>query len=284
MAIAPAIAQLLRDLHAVWFFDNRWTLLLERTLLRGGNLSIYRTGSMEILMDKAAGDQSGARYVLTSPMYRQFLPAILPALNGNSNSNSNNGHQQAINVLDIGANVGGFTLLLALENIAVQKVVAVELHPATFVRLRLNLERNVSAETRCINAAVYTKNEPLDITLGHGDTGDNIFGTGAGASLTLQTYTIQGRTFDNIVEEHFAADTIDVCKMDIEGAEYDILLGDAAERLKQCRFLIIEIHPHPSYTSDSLKEQLQIMGFEEVFVHRNVASEDVFLFRNVAIS
>jgi FkbM family methyltransferase len=278
MAIAPAIAQLLRDLHAVWFFDNRWTLLLERTLLRGGNLSIYRTGSMEILMDKAAGDQSGARYVLTSPMYRQFLPAIITSLA------SNNGQQQAINILDIGANVGGFTLLLALENIALQKVVAVELHPATFVRLRLNLERNVSAETRCINAAVYTKNEPLDITLGHGDTGDNIFGTSAGASLTLQTYTIQGRTFDNIVEEHFAADTIDVCKMDIEGAEYDIVLGDAAERLKQCRFLIIEIHPHASYTSDSLKERLQTMGFRKVSVPRRVASEDVFLFQNVAIS
>ena len=45
------------------------------------------------------------------------------------------------NVLDLGANNGGFPLLLHTSGIELKKVVSVEFNPRTFARLNFNLTR-----------------------------------------------------------------------------------------------------------------------------------------------
>ncbi len=274
---------LLRDFRAIWYFDNRFALLLDKTFLQrsSGNLSIYRKRGMEIIMDKAAGDQSGARYAITSQMYRQYLPFIL---------------QKAANkpivVLDLGANVGGFSLLIALEKISLQRLVAVELNPNTYLRLRLNLERNMpltSDNLHCINAGVCGSERVIELTLGQGGMDDNIFGTTTSLIHGGQHYKIAGQTFDSIYERYCVTENglplvVDICKMDIEGAEYEIILGNYATHLKRCRFLLMEIHPHSEYSEKELIQQLQNLGFQELRPNTNSISENVFLFHNTQVS
>ncbi len=277
-----AFATLLRDLRAIWYFDNRISLLLEKTFLQGssGNLSIYRKSGMEVIMDKAAGDQSGARYAITSEMYRQFLPHIVQKTNN-----------KPLSILDLGANVGGFSLLLALEKIPIQKIVAVELNPNTYLRLRLNLERNLhlsSNNLHCINAGVCGSDRIIELTLGQGGMDDNIFGTKASSEREGRQYKIAGRTFDSVYEqscltENGSLSDVDICKMDIEGAEYEIILGDHSTYLKRCHFLLMEIHPHPDYSEGVLLQQIQNLGFQEIHSDKFNVSENVFLFRNTQI-
>lgn len=276
------ISQFLQDLKAIWYFDNRFSLLFEKTFFRNseGALHIYRKNGMEILMDKAAGDQSGARYAITSSMYKQYLPYIMSVLSS-----------KPLNILDLGANVGGFALLLTLENIAIQTLVAVELNPNTFLRLRLNLERNLTIDRKnlhCINAGVCGEKRTLQITLGNGGMDDNIFDIHRSPIVNAQQYSIIGITFDAIIEDYYKTPdnqdpVIDICKMDIEGAEYEAILGQHSTRLHRCKFLIIEIHPHQNHSMDKLITAITQRGFQEIRTGTNV-TEDVFLFCNTYLT
>ena len=58
--------------------------------------------------------------------------------------------------------------------------------------------------------------------------------------------TVPGVTFDQLYRDYFKNDKIDIAKIDIELAEYEILYSDTCRNLTQCEFVLIEIHPHPS--------------------------------------
>lgn len=272
----------LRDLRAIFTFDNRWILLLERfteiVFKRPLALSLYRKGGMEILMDKTAGDQSGARYAITSRMYRQFLPHILQTILEKT------GHT-SVYVWDIGANVGGFSLMLALESIEIERLVAVEMHPRTFVRLQQNLGHNLRLNNEqlfCLNVAAGDREETLDLSLSRGNTGDSIIPGHLPKQPDSSNYTIQLLTLDTIYARYFQNSIVDICKMDIEGAEYEILLGTHQTALSKVRFLLIEIHPHPEHKMETVLEALRMLGFARVRVNSRVA-EEVFLFENMQL-
>jgi FkbM family methyltransferase len=272
----------LRDLRAIFTFDNRWLLLLERfaelVLKRPLALSIYRKGGMEILMDKSAGDQSGARYAITSRMYRQFLPHIQQTILEKTG-------RKAVYVWDIGANVGGFSLMLALQGVEIERLVAVEMHPRTFVRLQQNLMHNLHLNTEqlfCLNVAAGNREETLEITLSRGNTGDSIVAGHLQVQPNSSSYTIQLLTLDSIYARYFSNTIVDICKMDIEGAEYEILLGQHQTSLTHIRFLLIEIHPHPDYTMDMVLDALRMLGFARVRVNPR-SPEEVFLFENTQL-
>src|SRR4051812_3008314 len=106
-----SLANKIRGLKEVWAFDNRLWLIITKIFFRRENLQIYRYNGVEILVDHAGGDNNGAREVLTSPMYRRFLPQMKL--------------DSPANVLDLGANNGGFPLLLHTSGIKLKKVVSV---------------------------------------------------------------------------------------------------------------------------------------------------------------
>lgn len=238
----------IRGLKEIWQFENRWYLALTRTLFSKESVSIYRYKGLEILIDHSAGDANGAREVLTSEMYRQFLPQI--------------GKERKINVLDLGANNGGFPLLLKSEGFFIKKVVSVELNPNTFSRLNFNLERNFREEAIPLNCAVCGTRRPITINLGSGGASDNIYlETNAVAS---KSYKIEGLTFDDIYAENFGSEKVDICKIDIEGAEFEVLRDGNCKNLKNCQYLLMEIHHEKERNRAEVLEMLKTIGFREI--------------------
>lgn len=235
----------LRGLREMWQFDNRLPLILTRTLFPSEKLQVYRYKGVEILTDLEGGDANGAREVLTSPMYRRFLP--LMKLTG------------GINILDVGANNGGFPLLLKASGIDLRKVVSVELNPNTFLRLRFNLERNLKGEVVPINAAVCGEPGKLSLSLGAGNSGDSIYNGDPKAGG--DTFEIDGVTIDQLTERHFSGETIDICKIDIEGAEFDVFAKPSHESLRHCRYLIMEIHESADRNAAAVLAELERLGF-----------------------
>ena len=77
-----------------------------------------------------------------------------------------------------------------------------------------------------------------------------------------------GVTFDALVAGHFGAgdDDLDLVKMDVEGAEYEILFSDSATALRRFRSLIIEIHRGNVRPPEELVERIGSFGFERVSV------------------
>ena len=252
-------------------FDNKLQLVLGRTLFRSNSMDIYCLNGKQILIDSAAGDENGTRETITSSMYKQFLAKMtLP---------------ERVNVLDFGANGGGFPLLLELNGLLIRKLACVEFNPNTFSRMRFNIERNIPAEFVGFNAAVCGEKQEFDFILGSGGTSDSIYADQKGAG---RQFKIQGLTFDEIYTTAFGEERVDICKMDVEGAEYDICATGAHQFLRNCGYLIIEIHKHPGKEKTFVIEELTRLGFTEIahdteMAHGAEFHYDVFLFKNTGV-
>lgn len=234
-----------RGLREIWHFDNRLWLILSRIFFPGEKLQIYRLNGMEFVADHEAGDANGAREVLTSPMYQRFFSMM---------------HlERTLNVLDIGANNGGFALLINSNNLRLRKLVSVELNPRTFVRLHFNLHRNLDCEIEVVNAALCGEPRTMNLKLGSGSVSDSIYREST--SPNARNFMIEGLTFDAIFDSHFADEAVDICKIDVEGSEFEMFQMPGHERIRNCRYLIIEIHESSDNPASSIIERLIQMEF-----------------------
>lgn len=231
----------------IWQFDNRWQLALNRILFPGEKLNIYRYRGLEFITDHSAGDANGAREVLTSGMYRQFLAEIMP--------------DGPASILDIGANNGGFPLLLSSEGIFIRKLVSIELNPKTHKRLQFNLERNFGHRFIALNAALCGENREIELALGDGSTSDSIFDGKNGQGERIK---VEGISFDEIYRRFFKDEEIDICKMDIEGAEFEVFGSENFSMIVKCRFILIEIHQDERHRREEVLGALAGKGFEEI--------------------
>lgn len=235
----------IRGFKEVWQFDNRLWLIFTKTFFPRQKLQIYQFKGMDILIDQTAGDANGAREVLTSPMYRRFLP--LMKFDG------------AINVLDLGANNGGFPLLLQAAGIPLKKVVSVELNPKTFMRLHFNLERNLSCRVIALNAALCGAPGFLKVSLGAGSVADSIYENVEGNDAN--SCMVEGLTLDEVWRRYFTDETVDLCKIDVEGAEFEVFLKPEHQRLRNCRYLIMEIHERDGRRAEEILPAIGQLGF-----------------------
>ena len=252
MTLLQQIKNKLAGLRAVAAFDNMIELVVNRTLYRDTGLAVYRLGDMEVLIDHKGGDQNGTRECLVSDMYARLIPHL--QLEG------------AINLVDIGANGGGFTLLLRHLGISIQRAVCVEMNPSTFRRMQFNLQSNMhGTDVVAIHAAVCGEPKELRLDFGRGSTGESIYGSSG-------SHTIAGITLDDVAA--YVDGPIDLLKMDIEGAEYEVLFGEHATALSRARYVIIEIHtPRDGHSRADALAKLGEQGFDPSPLSR----DDVYL-------
>lgn len=241
------IAAKMGALKALLQFDNWPMLILARTFDRSTGLVAYRKGPLQILIDHDGGDENGTRNCLISDMYRKYLTPI--------------GAGKPVRVLDLGANGGGFPLLLLLDGFEVVQAVCIEMNPSTALRLRLNLETNLDGRAIGINAAVCGSDAAPEILIkrSRGSTGLSMYedkSTAAADHVVVPTVTMAA-----LCERYFPDTSIDICKIDIEGAEYEALGAAPDAVLNKIQNLIIEFHD--SARTPQLVTRLLNAGFRE---------------------
>jgi len=246
MILLMGIAQKISGFRTLLQFDNWPVLMLARVFDRRTGLVTYRKGSLEVLVDHHGGDENGTRACLVSDMYRKHLQVM--------------GLSGPLRVLDLGANGGGFPLMLLLDGFDVVQAVCVEMSPSTAQRLIVNLDTNLNERAVGINAAVCgAKAQPeILIERTRGGTGLSMY---AGTSPTTRV-AVPTVTMSALCERYFQGTFIDLCKIDIEGAEYDALETAPDEVLSKIRNLIIEFHD-PSRTPHLIRRLLDV-GFREI--------------------
>lgn len=262
-----AFTQKLHGLVELLQFDNWPVLVLGRLLDRGTGLVVYRKQGLEILVDHHGGDEAGTRACITSDMYRKHLHNIPKS--------------QPIRVLDLGANGGGFPLLLHLEGFRLEKILSVEMNRPTFLRLVVNLATNLDGVAMGFNAAVCgVAGSEILLEPSRGSTSLSM--TGNRAEASAPHVAVPTTTISVLVGEHFCDQGIDICKMDIEGAEYDALDATPDAVLKRIRNLIIEFHD-PARTPAQMS-RLQQLGFEDLTGNDSRTSDktEVRAFRQAA--
>jgi FkbM family methyltransferase len=264
-----SISTRLAGLRAVLMFDNWPMLLLGRLFDRKAGFVVYRKNGCEILIDHHGGDEAGTRECITSDLYRRYLPTL--ELRG------------PLRVLDLGANGGGFPLMLKIEGFEVARAVCVEMNPLTFQRLQVNLGANFGASAVALNAAVCGPGQPAEILLkpSRGGTSESIYAYRTDAATPH--VAVRTTTLEAICDENFGGEPIDICKIDIEGAEYEALEACSDEVLRRIRHLVIEFHD-PARTPAALT-RFAALGFSLIGAekdHRTGAMTEVRVFRGPA--
>ncbi|HYT74826.1 MAG TPA: FkbM family methyltransferase [Vicinamibacterales bacterium] len=178
----------------------------------------FRNG---LVLHHGPGDSAGFLFfeVFANGCYRHGLPRTL-----------------AGDVIDVGANIGAFTLDAATRY-APSTVHAYEPDPRTFAVLRHNVEANgLSSRVRVWNEAVA--GAPGTLTLWRGE-GSIAASTHAAAHHASECCEVPAVTLQTVVER--AATRIALLKMDAEGAEADILEG-AGTALGAVDRIVAEYH------------------------------------------
>lgn len=168
-------------------------------------------------------------------------------------------------LLDIGANIG-FYSLLALNSYGYQQAYAFEPNPETFLRLRKNFSLNkLETKARALPFGLGNENGKTTLAIKSVHTGASSMAETAGRNFDASV-EVEVRTFDSYAtEESLDAKRISFIKIDVEGYEYEALLGmrQTLNELRPNTYIMIEIHPS-SPKSKETRDLLNAAGFRQI--------------------
>jgi FkbM family methyltransferase len=133
-------------------------------------------------------------------------------------------------VIDAGAHVGIFSLLASAH---ARAVIALEAHPANFALLAANMAANRVESVDARQRALWSEQGTVDLVEGPQSGAGSVLG-GEG-----RTITVEAETLDSIVAE---TGPVDLLKLDIEGAEFEVLESALDETLRQISAVVAELH------------------------------------------
>jgi FkbM family methyltransferase len=131
-------------------------------------------------------------------------------------------------VIDVGAHIGRYTMHGSKLVGRSGKVIAVEAHPGNFQLLKRNLQLNKSNNVIALNCAAYSQDKPhLRLFLAGEDRGNTIYNTLMESRDTTEKFvSIPALKLDSIIQRAgIQAHEINWIKVDVEGAEYEVLKG-----------------------------------------------------------
>ncbi|WP_394729439.1 FkbM family methyltransferase [Altererythrobacter sp. GH1-8] len=89
------------------------------------------------------------------------------------------------------------------------------------------------------------------------------------SSNPARTQFVTARSLSSLVAQ-FGVDEIDLLKLDIEGAEYEVLMQEPGEVLSCCKQISVEFHPHDARDAEDVSrircaaDRLRGLGFTEL--------------------
>ena len=132
-------------------------------------------------------------------------------------------------IVDCGANIG-LSVLYFKKIYPKSTITAFEADPEIYKYLRKNIEANQVQGVNAISKAVWSEEKTLSFSSQGGDAG-RIDAGGDTNIVQIQAVTL----------ERFLNGPIDLLKIDVEGAELDVLKG-AGDNLKNCKLVFVEYH------------------------------------------
>jgi len=125
-------------------------------------------------------------------------------------------------VIDVGANIGYFTLLYSRLVGEKGKVIAFEPEPKNFELLKKNIEINNYDNVIIEQKAVSDSNGTLNLFLADNMANHKIYQLSESYDKSIP---IESVILDDYLKEHNLTDKINFIKIDVEGAEYNVFNG-----------------------------------------------------------
>lgn len=166
--------------------------------------------------------------------------------------------------VDIGANIGVYSLFVASQTGDNAKILSLEPHPRTFAKLVCNRRLNGFGSIRPVNlAAAPSETEMMLFSDGGGNIGGaSLLAEAAGGATSV---AVKAKPLPEILDE-YGFDRIDLLKADVEGFEDDALWPLFAESILEPLWptaLLIETVHRPLWRNDLIAE-LRAKGYSVV--------------------
>jgi FkbM family methyltransferase len=146
------------------------------------------------------------------PVERQVLASAVEAKRG-----------AGFTFVDLGANVGVYSLFVAGLAGPSARVLAVEPQPEIYQRLCFNVAANDLGTVRTVQCAVADRDGALDLYIDRGNRGQSSIALKTGSQKTGERVTVPCKTLETALKEA-GFDRVDALKIDIEGAEDTVLV------------------------------------------------------------
>jgi FkbM family methyltransferase len=170
-----------------------------------------------------------------------------------------------LRIIDIGANIG-MTACLMSRLFPAAKIECYEPHPVNHLSLTCNLLRNRAFNVTAYPWAAATRKGSFAMTIGENNTGGATGWTRGAQERAVETVEVSTITLPKIL----GGRPVDILKIDIEGAEHELLAG-----FNQWRWvdrLIIELHQN-----DFLAEQGYTIEKTEALIRMHMGAKPVVI-------
>ena len=161
-------------------------------------------------------------------------------------------------VIDLGAHIGVFALIAA-SACPLGKVFAIEACQENYDLLQKNLTLNGMENTFSSHLAIASKAGKVELILDEENWAhcirDNITPEGP-----QPNQLVKAQTLAQYLNVH-GIDSVDYLKMNVEGAEYEILLKSQNDTLRKVKQFNIEFHPSGRWNGQLLEQRLRQLGF-----------------------
>ena len=176
-------------------------------------------------------------------------------------------------VLDIGANFGSFTAVASRKVGNKGRVISFEPGPAVYSRLLKTIESNNFENIIPFNEAVSGEDGHMSFYV-HAKSAYSTMMELVGGRMNADTKTIivKSRTINDIISE--IGDTINLLKLDCEGAEYSILDSFDSKISAKILQIVMETHEVPNRNSGEIPIMLRNFGFKVINTNPLTAFRD----------
>lgn len=160
-------------------------------------------------------------------------------------------------VIDAGANIGAFTVYAA-KQATNGKVIALEPEPRNRAQLERNVRMNDLNNVTVLDTGLAGDRGSFRLFLGKANKGTgSIYSSESDRSIEITC-----RTLADVIADH-AIDRVNLLKVDIEGAEYDVILNMPDDVLAKIDHIVLEYHESLglNHTGAELAAHLTGKGF-----------------------
>lgn len=162
-------------------------------------------------------------------------------------------------VVDIGANIGLFSLLAASTSPDIT-VYAFEPAPDSFALLQKNITANGCINIHPYQYAVSGTTCEMELYLDAASLGDSMIQEWVGEDSIVGTERVECISLDDLFAR-CGLKSCDYLKIDCEGSEFDLLFSASGETLNKVRTIAVEYHEHRGRKASDLAQLLKTHGF-----------------------
>lgn len=223
---------------------NPLPVLRDRQGLQREPYAVRFWNGMEIAMRPRRGDLTAFRETW---LQRDYLGSELRLSRGDA-------------VIDVGANIGCFTLFAARRVAPHGRVISVEPDAETFAQLQHNLQANGVRNVVALRAALAGQAGAVTLRSCANALYSSLYGEVDGRRNDGAVQEVQAMTIDQIMDVA-GLKSCQFLKMDCEGAEHEIIRAMSAATAGRIRQIGMELHDVAGCDSGATVRRLQEFGF-----------------------